>query len=242
MARLAVQYLNDLPSHWIRFTEKTFNDIVQATFDLIVTEVSSGINSLHLLSLVDPNASWFQKWMVGHTGRTRIIKYMQKRNLISYFATCYVEFSMTGHAPDEMQRGHWMDASFAFADVEYLRFLNIIVILSKLLSVSVGRQCFPIAIHSAKLSNLQLLTVNHFLQLLVHQLYSKTTVSTDHDLIAENELRLCRFTSKVICDLISSSRECLEILGMVRWFHLAWVCRSIINRFKINQGRRNIVY
>eukprot|EP01135_Chromosphaera_perkinsii_P002306 Nk52_evm92s221 gene=Nk52_evmTU92s221 len=64
-----------LPSCWLRYPEKLLLEVIEATFKLFSSSANTvgSLSSLHFVSLVDPNADWFAKWMHGNFGRMYVL-------------------------------------------------------------------------------------------------------------------------------------------------------------------------
>ncbi|KAI9365394.1 broad-minded protein-domain-containing protein [Zopfochytrium polystomum] len=91
----------DLPTCWIRFTDQTLTDILDATFRLLrprksrlpssMSTTQLPLTALHCISLIDPRAKWFEKWMLSQVGRERGVKSMGKAGLVEALAELVVE-------------------------------------------------------------------------------------------------------------------------------------------------------
>ena len=64
--RLLNYFQRELPSFWLRYSERTVGEMVIATFSLLSLSYSSPtlLGPVHLIALLDPTADWLKKWMV----------------------------------------------------------------------------------------------------------------------------------------------------------------------------------
>ena len=60
------QFQREVPSYWLRYNERTMEDIVNVTFDLLLLgyDTPTQLGPIHYLCLVDPQAQWFRQWTV----------------------------------------------------------------------------------------------------------------------------------------------------------------------------------
>ena len=59
-------FQREVTSYWLRFNERTVEDMINATFDLLTLGYDRPLqlSPTHFLCLVDPVAQWFRKWTV----------------------------------------------------------------------------------------------------------------------------------------------------------------------------------
>ncbi|TPX59754.1 hypothetical protein SpCBS45565_g07658 [Spizellomyces sp. 'palustris'] len=190
--RLLNQFQKEITSCWIRYPESHIKDIVIATLQLLSPSSSPGkppgtfpsaiidattdasvlyMTPLHYLSILDTRASWFEKWMISHFGRSQVISAFVETGLLADFATQFL-----GHAanllhtacalaqasdevlvmdveatedPDDLA----MRKRIIMEDIKYAHFLHVLVVLSKLSVFDGGRQCFPIPVEKGLLGS-----------------------------------------------------------------------------------------
>ena len=81
--RLFTQIQEELPSFWLRYSDKYIEDIALFMFGLLqfvpatMSDASCGselMTPLHFVALLDPLGKWFRYWMHGVFGRSQILK------------------------------------------------------------------------------------------------------------------------------------------------------------------------
>lgn len=90
--RLLNQFMIELPSMWFRFPEHAFRDMANATFNFLSTKASREIMApIHFLCLVDPEAKWFEKWMLSQLGKSKVTSAMVRSNVLTDLAQIFVQ-------------------------------------------------------------------------------------------------------------------------------------------------------
>ncbi|KAI8835329.1 broad-minded protein-domain-containing protein [Chytridium lagenaria] len=164
--RLLHQFQMELPSCWLRFPDSMFKDVMDSTFKLLRPDNvnMSCLTSLYCMSLTDTNALWFEKWMISSIGRVEAVPSMVKVDFVSNLAYHFFSYiSMISSADGAPKQARPSDEvvvmdvdvndeegdsakNIAKHDLDYIHFLHILVILTRLLLFSDGRKCFPIRI------------------------------------------------------------------------------------------------
>ncbi|KAJ3208291.1 hypothetical protein HDU67_006913 [Dinochytrium kinnereticum] len=165
--RLLHQFQMELPSCWLRFPEAMFKDVMRSTFRLLrpETQTSGCLTSLYCMSLIDTHALWFEKWMISSIGRAEAVESMIKANFITDLVYHFLSFISTmsresgttnqNRPSDEVvvmdvdandEEDGDLAKNIVKKDLEYIHFLHVLVILSRLLLFSAGRECFPIRV------------------------------------------------------------------------------------------------
>ena len=69
--RLFNYFQQELPSYWLRYSERVVIEMVTATFSLLSLTYTrpSMLGPVHLVALIDPSAFWLKKWMVSFSTR-----------------------------------------------------------------------------------------------------------------------------------------------------------------------------
>ncbi|KAI9104653.1 broad-minded protein-domain-containing protein [Phlyctochytrium arcticum] len=128
---------------------------------VIAAGESAYLKPLHYLSIVDSTASWFEKWMMSEYGRAPVISALMQCGLLVEFAAAFAYFSerllqmnTSLSKVDEVlvidvEASEDLDELAArkkigSGDLEYINFLHVLMILSKLAIFKGGRGCFPI--------------------------------------------------------------------------------------------------
>ncbi len=63
--RLLNHIQHNLPSFWLRYNDTVVKAVISVTFDLLTLNCAPGsAGPIYFLSLLDPRAIWFRKWMV----------------------------------------------------------------------------------------------------------------------------------------------------------------------------------
>ncbi|KAI8897017.1 broad-minded protein-domain-containing protein [Globomyces pollinis-pini] len=245
--RLLNQFMIHLPSIWFRFSEQIFKDVMNATAKILKCSLNNGsttsITALHFLSIVDPNSSWYEKWMISHLGRTQIILALSQSNIIPILADCFIKYSISitkSIQVDETKRDLHLKTDELLvedvdqnedgdntnlinsSDLEYLHFLHITIILSKLTMCSAGRKCFPIKLTETKhFKNIltyfdevesDSLNLEIFILILIRDITSKAKLLADNNVPELECFRMPRVVSRMIRDLAAADVPCREEL------------------------------
>uniref|UniRef100_A0A3P9PVV4 Protein broad-minded n=1 Tax=Poecilia reticulata TaxID=8081 RepID=A0A3P9PVV4_POERE len=157
--RLMNDFQKEVTTFWIRHPEKYMEEIIESTFCLLSSHHDHGstgtektLEPVHLLSILDIKATWFNKWMHGYYSRTVVLRLLERKykTLVSdsviqisscYIITLWCNKLMTGLP----QRG-----VFTRRDLEYSFFVHSLCILGKIIIYTNGRKLFPIKIRKHK--------------------------------------------------------------------------------------------
>eukprot|EP00057_Strongylocentrotus_purpuratus_P010856 XP_011665330.1 PREDICTED: protein broad-minded [Strongylocentrotus purpuratus] len=165
--RLVNEFQLEIPKYWIRFPDKFLQDLTDSTLNFLVmkpSKPSEAITPMHYISLLDPKALWFKKWMHGHYSRTIILGHLKDKNtlLVNAVTQC-LEFVDS--------RAAWLDSMNDLSDrfnmnrldssrrtkytekeLEFLVFIQSLSILGRLLVYDNGRQLFPVKVHGKEVT------------------------------------------------------------------------------------------
>ncbi|KAJ3020760.1 UNVERIFIED_CONTAM: hypothetical protein HDU68_009986, partial [Siphonaria sp. JEL0065] len=81
--RLLLQFQHELPSCWLRFPDQMFCNCLNAAYRLLrkPKRSPSSIGALHVISILDPTAGWFEKWTLSCVGRAQSVASIGKADL-----------------------------------------------------------------------------------------------------------------------------------------------------------------
>ncbi|XP_072017188.1 uncharacterized protein [Amphiura filiformis] len=75
--RLMNEFQVEVPIYWIRYPERFLEEITESSIQLLVAQPASSqpdhICPIHYMSIVDPRATWFKKWLHGNYSRSVVI-------------------------------------------------------------------------------------------------------------------------------------------------------------------------
>ncbi|KAJ3078079.1 hypothetical protein HK102_004754 [Quaeritorhiza haematococci] len=114
--RLLNHFQHEMPGSWCRLPEQIFKDVINSTFRLLnasrrkapstSTSTSSSdtisstnnskhdtISALQCLSLIDPLATWLEKWMISNMARIHAIPSIVKTDLVRTLVVDILEYS-----------------------------------------------------------------------------------------------------------------------------------------------------
>jgi hypothetical protein len=142
---------------------------MQATFKLLRIRNTTKsyiptLTPIYYLSVVDPHAAWYGKWMISQLGRAQVVNSMQRYHALEFFVENFVIFVSSelfrlkadNCSSDELKVEDFDDNELMVingSDLEYLHFLHLIVFISKMISCTAGRKCFPIKLDESKFTN-----------------------------------------------------------------------------------------
>ncbi|KAJ8326199.1 hypothetical protein QVD99_002342 [Batrachochytrium dendrobatidis] len=165
--RLLNQFMMEIPSLWFRFPEHVFKNVMNVTFRLLCSprKWDACITPMHYLSIIDPHSTWFEKWTLSNLGRTHVIGAMSPCGCISDFSNAFInhivnvsvsEKQMATSHDDEIlvedvDQNDDGDVRYLItkSDLEYVYFLHVTVMLSRLSLSTAGRLHFPIKIEES---------------------------------------------------------------------------------------------
>ena len=145
------QIQRDLPSFWLRYSEKYIDEMIEGFITLLDVDPKPPsetfgerlISPLHFISIIDPNAIWFKKWSHGYYGRSKLLKYFNCRLscLIKSVECCY-DFS--SKLQKFFQREYAVmykedDFHYSAKEILYTYFLHSLNLLGKIMLYEDGR-------------------------------------------------------------------------------------------------------
>lgn len=184
--------MKEIPSAWGRFPESVRAKLIEVTGAVLQVSDDSKWTGLHFLAIVDPSASWFDDWMMSYIGKEGVIYMMEKSGMASNLASTFV----LGAA--RLLKGDWtehplIDGKTIFSgDVEYLHFLNVTRILSKMIKCKRGVTAFP-----------RELSVNSFMGTLIKMMTKDAKLCSGKGNC--EPYRIPQFVSQIIRDITESN-------------------------------------
>ena len=161
--RLLNQFQHDLPLGWIRYPEKLVEEILQSTTNLLAvipqpassTLIDSVLTPYNFLSLMDPSAFWFCKWMHGNYSRAELLKHLSGNNKIILKEACrccldfllHVKTKCSSGIDDEFStenRSENGSLYYSKDEILCLNFIQSLNILGRIILYKEGRALFPI--------------------------------------------------------------------------------------------------
>ncbi|XP_071784786.1 protein broad-minded-like isoform X1 [Asterias amurensis] len=221
--RLMNEFNLEIPTYWVRFPDRFLDEVTESTLNLLMTEPYESMTSscqlltpLHCISIIDPRASWFGKWMHGNYGRTAVIRYLENNH--SLVQTCVQEcmdFLLSGdrshdlvsRVTDKLEKqtlGSAQRTRFTEKEASYLYFHHCASLLGRLLMYIDGYNLFPVATKDGDVS------VTDLLVSLVH-------------IITEQEAPVLNRPEQSAFDPVSLVTEILKVLC----FSKASCCRCL---------------
>ena len=87
--RLFNHFQLELPSYWLRYSERIVEEMVNATFSLLSLTYANPLmlGPVHLLALLDPSCNWLKKWMV------RLVRFLAGMCYVTYMCVCVILYS-----------------------------------------------------------------------------------------------------------------------------------------------------
>ncbi|XP_028254205.1 protein broad-minded [Parambassis ranga] len=158
--RLMNDFQKEVTTFWIRHPEKYMEEVIESTLSLLSfhyehasTGTEKALEPLHLLALLDVNATWFKKWMHSYYSRTVVLRLLKRKykslivaalqQCIHYSESCDCIKEATGPQPGKQQ--HTLQRSvYSGKELEYSLFVHSLCILGNLIIYTNGRKLFPI--------------------------------------------------------------------------------------------------
>ncbi|XP_038159620.1 protein broad-minded [Cyprinodon tularosa] len=205
--RLMNDFQKDVTTFWIRHPEKYMEEIIESTFSLLSIYHECGSNRaertlepVHLLSLLDIKATWFNKWMHGYYSRAVVFRLLEKKykSLVAEALQQGLHYSElfecdTSEADDP---GLSQRSVYTRKELEYSFFVHSLCVLGKLIIYTDGRKLFPVKIRTHK----DPVTLTDFIVILINIMYQHPRpLSSDTSLT----------------DSLSPSSLVMEVLGML---------------------------
>ncbi|XP_077600350.1 protein broad-minded [Stigmatopora nigra] len=157
--RLMNDFQKEVTVFWIRHPEKYMEEIIESTFSLISFRCNSPEKTLapiHLLALLDVQASWFTKWMHGAYSRTVVLRLLEKKykNLMQYalqecvlYREC-AQSSAHSHSEERQSSSDGEGGVYSGKELQYAVVVHSLCVLGKALLYANGRKLFPIKVDS----------------------------------------------------------------------------------------------
>eukprot|EP00795_Rhopilema_esculentum_P012331 gene12331-2980_t len=223
--RLLNQFQHELPLFWIRYPEKFVEEILFSTVNLmsvIPQPVSSNfseavLSPYHFLSLIDPSAFWFCKWMHGNYSRAELIKHLSSNKILlkeacksslDFVLHCKTQFSPETGDDVEIVN-HIENEALVYTKAEILcaHFIQSISILGRIILYKEGRALFPIELED----RLETITVPDLIVMLVEVISFLPPSSSD--LQSLNDLEPAHLVANILKNLATGSAEtCLDCI------------------------------
>lgn len=161
--RLLNQFQHDLPLYWVRYPEKLVEEILQSTTNLMAVIpqpmssniVDTLITPYNFLSLIDPSAFWFCKWMHGNYSRAELLKHLHSNDKIILKEACrscsdfllHVKAKMSTTLDDDFGSENLSETEslvYSKAEILCMNFIQSLSILGRVILYKKGRDLFPI--------------------------------------------------------------------------------------------------
>ena len=168
--RLLNDIQRELPTTWLRYSEKYVEEMIEAVIDLLGVSAPkihntniACMNPFHFLSMVDPQGMWFKKWAHGLYSRSYLISAVSKhvsffkRPIKSCFEVCRILHCRNTEATSSTDNS--IESLFNQNDILYIQLLHSINILTRLMQFKSGRQLFSFELNNGKFLNLGMVIV-----------------------------------------------------------------------------------
>jgi len=198
--RLLNDIQKELPTTWLRYSEKYVEEMIESLVNLLgvsPAKISSNrdtvlMNPLHFLSLVDPQAIWFKKWMHGFYSRSYLIASISKhqsflkRPIKSCIELCKKLHNFTKDNWNKPDLSNKIEIVFDYFDILYLQFIHSINFLSRLMLYKQGRLILNFELHNGKTLDIDMLIVAFIDILKLHPPITSKSSYHGGNLIAES--------------------------------------------------------
>ncbi|XP_015227210.1 PREDICTED: protein broad-minded [Cyprinodon variegatus] len=184
--RLMNDFQKDVTTFWIRHPEKYMEEIIESTFSLLSIYHECGSNGaertlepVHLLSLLDIKATWFNKWMHGYYSRAVVFRLLEKKykslvaealqQCLHYSESFECNTSEADNPGKEngINPGLSQRSIYTRKELEYSFFVHSLCVLGKLIIYTDGRKLFPVKIRTHK----DPVTLTDFIVILINIMY-----------------------------------------------------------------------
>ena len=196
--RLLNQFQHDLPLAWIRYPEKLVEEILLSTINLlsiVPQPVASNLMEPFLtpytyMSLIDPSAFWFCKWMHGNYSRAELLKHLSSNNKAVLKEACRSCLDFLLHVKtrcstamcdefDTEDSNESVSAEYSKSEILCLNFIQSLSILGRTILYKEGRALFPIELDD----EFEIVTISDLVVMLVEVISFLPPSSNDiHDL------------------------------------------------------------
>ncbi|XP_076873991.1 protein broad-minded isoform X2 [Brachyhypopomus gauderio] len=179
--RLMNDFQKEVTTYWIRHPEKYMEEIIDGTLGLLSLHHEHGsvrsLEPVHLLSLLDIQATWFKKWMHGYYSRTVVLRLLERKyksviasalqQCIYYYESCQTSREDTleiTQAMENQQIGPAQRSRYSARELEYTHLVHSLSLLGRLLMYTNGRKLFPVKVRKRRdpvtLTDLVVLLIN----------------------------------------------------------------------------------
>lgn len=160
--RLLNQFQHELPLYWLRYPEKLVEEILQSTTNLLAVipqPVSANMDSVlspyMFLSIIDPSAFWFCKWMHGNYSRAELLKHLRNhdkavlkeacRSALDFLLHIKTNFSTDVNDDFDIEANQENDSLvYSKSEILCMSFIQSLSILGRVILYKEGRALFPI--------------------------------------------------------------------------------------------------
>lgn len=144
MAHVIIHIVKEITKNWVRFKDKWIEEIISA-FLLLMTMHTTDVNTLkrcvfpiHLLSLLDPKATWCFHWLHSSLGRNIIFSMERKVLVLLKYVT---EIILSSNAD---KHNYDINNKVSFTQLKEANFIHCLNIFINLISYKKGNNFFPI--------------------------------------------------------------------------------------------------
>ncbi|KAK1795615.1 hypothetical protein P4O66_001110 [Electrophorus voltai] len=188
--RLMNDFQKEVTTFWIRHPEKYMEEIIESTLGLLSVRPEHGsvksLEPVHLLSLLDIQATWFKKWMHGYYSRTVVLRLLERKyksmivaavqQCIYYYESCDPGREDTleiTQAMEHQQIGPAQRNCYSAKELEYTHFVHSVCLLGRLLMYTNGRKLFPIKVRKRR----DPVTLTNLVVILISIMYQRPNTS-----------------------------------------------------------------
>ena len=272
--RLFNQVQQYMPVCWLRYPEKHIEEMIEATIMLLNIIPESVLSDkdnalmtpLHFLSLLDPQATWFQHWTHGVYGRTEILNQIAgDTNMLKKVIQSCLTFLQSveqcgGQLKKELHPDLIYDNELILLDehdIEYAFFVHSTAFIGRLLTFRSAQKLFPFYIHaktSMSVSEMVLMLV----QIMNNSQVEVSKVSVHRLLfhpmfIVSDKLRNLASSSAASSQCLCNDEVINEMMYVFNQFlensvdsasehRLSLVCGILVDLFNSRAGRHQILY
>ncbi|XP_023203531.1 protein broad-minded isoform X2 [Xiphophorus maculatus] len=230
--RLMNDFQKEVTTFWIRHPEKYMEEIIESTFCLLSfhhdhgsTGTEKTLEPVHLLSLLDIKATWFNKWMHGYYSRTVVLRLLERKYktlIVSALQQC-LHFSESferssgeaadSHVEDSSDPGLPQRGVFTRRDLEYSFFVHSLCILGKLIIYTNGRKLFPIKIRKHK----DPVTLTELIVILINIMYRHPQPSNGDSSLTGSLSPSCLVMEVLwmLCERTECAADCLHQTAVI---------------------------
>ncbi|XP_075893672.1 protein broad-minded isoform X1 [Nelusetta ayraudi] len=161
--RLLNDFQKEVTTFWIRHPEKYMEEVIESTFSLLSSNhdhcsqrAEKTLEPVHLLALLDIEATWFKKWMHGYYSRTVVLRLLERKYkslVVAALQQC-LHFNESRHrlqseatdpgSAELRDTGSAQGTVYTGRELEYAFFVHSLCVLGKVLIYTHGRRLFPV--------------------------------------------------------------------------------------------------